>query len=108
MTSSPIVCFRLLMCLLYRCLNTLESGGMGEGWSDTLSFWTEQTSTTPADFTLGAWVDNSPAGIRSVPYSTNKKVDPYTYGTVATKDEGELSDDLSSGLLDELTASPFS
>ncbi|KAG8987652.1 hypothetical protein FRB90_003225, partial [Tulasnella sp. 427] len=44
-------------------------------------------STTPVDFVLGAWVYNNPAGIRSVPYSTNKNTDPYTYATVATKNE---------------------
>ncbi|KAG8905775.1 hypothetical protein FRB99_008254 [Tulasnella sp. 403] len=73
-----------------RCLSTTEAGGMGEGWSDTLSFWTEQNSTTVGDFVLGAWVYNNPKGIRSVPYSTNKAVDPYTYATVKTK--GEVHD----------------
>ena len=55
-----------------RCLQTTEAGGMGEGWSDTLAFWTEQYSATPKDFTLGSYVINSPKGIRSVPYSINK------------------------------------
>ncbi|KAG8988534.1 hypothetical protein FRB90_002689 [Tulasnella sp. 427] len=70
-----------------RCLTTTEAGGMGEGWSDTVAFWVETNSTTPVDFVLGAWVYNNPAGIRSVPYSTNKNTDPYTYATVATKNE---------------------
>lgn len=63
---------------------------MGEGWSDTISFWTEQTSATVADFTLGGWVINN-STIRSVPYSINKAVDPYTYATVGTKGEGGYS-----------------
>ncbi|KAG8873577.1 hypothetical protein FRB97_006630 [Tulasnella sp. 331] len=70
-----------------RCLSTTEAGGMGEGWSDTLSFWTEQKNATVVDLTLGGWVYNNPAGIRSVPYSTNLSVDPYTYATVATLTE---------------------
>lgn len=61
---------------------------MGEGWSDTVAFWFETNSTTPVDFVLGAWVYNNKAGIRSVPYSTSKSIDPYTYATVATKNEG--------------------
>lgn len=62
---------------------------MGEGWSDTLSFWSEQKSANVEDYIMGAWVYNHPEGIRSVIYSTNMTVDPYTYGTIKTKNEGE-------------------
>lgn len=75
---------------LPRCLQTNEAGGMGEGWSDTMAFWSEQSSDTPEPFTMGSYVENNSAGIRSVPYSPDMSVDPYTYGTVATKSEGEL------------------
>ncbi|KAG8978845.1 hypothetical protein FRB90_008299, partial [Tulasnella sp. 427] len=36
------------------CLGTTEAGGMGEGWSDTVAFWSEQTSAeeNPSGFTL--------------------------------------------------------
>lgn len=61
---------------------------MGEGWSDTFAFWAEINGTTPKDFTIGSWVYNNPGGIRSVPYSTNTAVDPYTYATIKTKSEG--------------------
>ncbi|KAG8967234.1 hypothetical protein FRB90_010900, partial [Tulasnella sp. 427] len=70
-----------------RCLSTTEAGGMGEEWSDTVAFWTEQNSTEVKDFALGAWVFNNPKGIRSVLYSTDISVDPYTYATVKTKKE---------------------
>lgn len=62
---------------------------MGEGWSDTVAFWSEQNCTTETPFALGSWVINDPKGIRSVLYSTDMSIDPYTYGTVATKNEGE-------------------
>ncbi|KAG8940105.1 hypothetical protein FRC04_005632 [Tulasnella sp. 424] len=68
-------------------LQTTESGGMGEGWSDAVAFWSEQNSTTPVDFVMGAWVTNDPAGIRSHPYSTNMKTNPLTYGDLQTKTE---------------------
>lgn len=95
-----------------RCLSTTEAGGMGEGWSDTLSFWTEQKNVTYHDYVLGVWVYDSgskpsyygwrkactyhrhvlfhvdPGGIRSVPYSTSLTVDPHTYATVAGQTEG--------------------
>ncbi|KAG8940108.1 hypothetical protein FRC04_005635 [Tulasnella sp. 424] len=70
-----------------RCLQTTEAGGMGEGWSDTVAFWSEQSSATYKDFTLGSWVMNKPAGIRSHPYSTNKNTNPLTYGDLQTKTE---------------------
>ncbi|KDQ13806.1 hypothetical protein BOTBODRAFT_361187 [Botryobasidium botryosum FD-172 SS1] len=67
-----------------RCLQTTEAGGMGEGWSDVLAFWTEQKSATPYDWTLAGYVRNSPNGLRTVPYSTNKAVDPHMYSTLKT------------------------
>ncbi|KAG8937225.1 hypothetical protein FRC00_006965 [Tulasnella sp. 408] len=69
------------------CLQTDEAGGMGEGWSDVLAFWSEQNCTTETPFTLGNWVYDNPGGIRSVPYTTDMSIDPYTYATVATKNE---------------------
>ncbi|KAG8972880.1 hypothetical protein FRB90_010111, partial [Tulasnella sp. 427] len=38
-------------------------------------------------FTLGGWVTNNPAGIRSHPYSTNTEVDPLTYGSIQGQTE---------------------
>ncbi|KAG8962186.1 hypothetical protein FRC05_005486 [Tulasnella sp. 425] len=69
------------------CLGTTEAGGMGEGWSDTVAFWSEQNCTTEVPFTLGSWVINDSRGIRSVPYSTDMKIDPYTYSRVGTQNE---------------------
>ncbi|KAG8896153.1 hypothetical protein FRC01_011976, partial [Tulasnella sp. 417] len=70
-----------------RCLQTLESGGMGEGWSDTVAFWSEQKSETPVDFTLGGYVTNKPDGIRSHPYSTDMNVNPLMYADLQELDE---------------------
>jgi extracellular elastinolytic metalloproteinase len=67
------------------CLSTNEAGGMGEGWSDTMAFFTEQKSTDIKPFTLGTYVYTK--GIRSVPYSTDKSIDPLMYSTLATSDE---------------------
>ncbi|CAE6448750.1 unnamed protein product [Rhizoctonia solani] len=70
-----------------RCLQTTEAGGMGEGWSDAFADWTEQTSATDKDFTLGSYVTKIAAGIRSYPYSTSKTTNPLTYGSLSTLNE---------------------
>ncbi|KAG8743260.1 hypothetical protein FRC10_012304 [Ceratobasidium sp. 414] len=71
------------------CLGTTEAGGMGEGWSDAFADWSEQESAADAltDFTLGSYVVNSKAGIRTYPYSTSKTTNPLTYGSLATRNE---------------------
>ncbi|KAJ3193586.1 hypothetical protein HDU67_005047, partial [Dinochytrium kinnereticum] len=60
------------------CLQTLESAGMGEGWSDTLGWW---ASTKPgADRTveraMGLYVLDTPNGVRQYKYSTNMTSNP--------------------------------
>ncbi|KAJ8087744.1 hypothetical protein PM082_006581 [Marasmius tenuissimus] len=68
-----------------RCLQTTEAGGMGEGWSDALADWFSHSDTaTVSDFTLGDWVYNTDAGIRSRPYSTSTTTNPYLYSRVGT------------------------
>ncbi|KAJ8481442.1 hypothetical protein ONZ51_g5966 [Trametes cubensis] len=64
-----------------RCLQTLESGGMGEGW------WTEHKNATVVDYVLGQYVINDPAGIRSHPYSTDATVNPLRYSSLPTLNE---------------------
>ncbi|QRV93971.1 extracellular metalloproteinase MEP [Ceratobasidium sp. AG-Ba] len=70
-----------------RCLQTTEAGGMGEGWSDAVADWTEQTSAAKAaaDFTLGSYVYTR--NIRDYPYSTSKTTNPLTYGSLRTRTE---------------------
>ncbi|KAG9125120.1 hypothetical protein FRC07_008916, partial [Ceratobasidium sp. 392] len=72
------------------CLQTTEAGGMGEGWSDAMADITECKSSPVPDFTLGSYVTNNPAGIRSHPYSTSKTTNPLTYGSL--KDKNEVHD----------------
>ncbi|KAJ7436197.1 Fungalysin metallopeptidase-domain-containing protein [Mycena latifolia] len=72
-----------------RCLQIVESGGLGEGWSDAMADWTEQVSAPISDFTLGSYV-NGGVGIRSKPYSTNSTINPYTYSTLL--ELGEVHD----------------
>lgn len=71
------------------CLNGLESGGMGEGWSDfmALAIRLKATDNRSKNLAVGAWVSNKPNGIRQYPYSTNMQVNPMTYGTVNQQNE---------------------
>ncbi|TRM70588.1 Fungalysin metallopeptidase-domain-containing protein [Schizophyllum amplum] len=70
-----------------RCLQTTEAGGMGEGWSDAMAEWTEQTSSTVPDFTMGTWVTGSSAGIRTHPYSTSTRTNPLRYSSIKSLNE---------------------
>ncbi|KAK0436229.1 Fungalysin metallopeptidase-domain-containing protein [Armillaria borealis] len=65
-----------------RCLQTTESVGLGEGWSDAMAEWTQQKNGTISDFVLAAWASNNPAGIRRYPYSTDPKVNPLRYSSI--------------------------
>ncbi|KAI0357172.1 hypothetical protein OH77DRAFT_1399444 [Trametes cingulata] len=70
-----------------RCLQTLEAGGMGEGWSDAMAEWTEHKNATIVDYVLGQYVIDDPAGIRSHPYSTDPTVNPLRYSSLQTLNE---------------------
>ncbi|KAK2591755.1 hypothetical protein QQS21_010545 [Conoideocrella luteorostrata] len=72
-----------------KCLNGLESGGMGEGWSDfmAVAVLIKSTDTRNRDFTVGSWIFDNPKGIRSYPYSTSLKTNPYTYAAANQKNE---------------------
>ncbi|KAJ7176987.1 Fungalysin metallopeptidase-domain-containing protein [Mycena filopes] len=70
-----------------RCLQIVESEGLGEGWSDTMANWMEQTGPTIVDFYLGTYVDGG-VPIRTHPYSTNATINPFTYSTLL--DSGEV------------------
>jgi extracellular elastinolytic metalloproteinase len=61
-----------------RCLNTYESAGMGEGWSDAIGVFLSRTaeSTRYDDVTVGKYVINMDRGIRNFPYSTRTKTNP--------------------------------
>ncbi|KAG5653645.1 hypothetical protein H0H81_011747 [Sphagnurus paluster] len=70
-----------------RCLQSVEAGGMGEGWSDALAEWTQQKSGTVEDYILGQYVTNNPNGIRTYPYSTNVTTNPLRYSSIAALNE---------------------
>ncbi|KAJ2997305.1 hypothetical protein HDV02_005643 [Globomyces sp. JEL0801] len=71
------------------CLQTSESRGMGEGWSDTVAIYLgrKATDTRATDVTMGSYAVNKPAGIRSYPYSTDLAVNPLSYNSLNTLDE---------------------
>ncbi|KAL1740948.1 Fungalysin metallopeptidase-domain-containing protein [Schizophyllum fasciatum] len=70
-----------------RCLQTNEAGGMGEGWSDAMAEWMQQTSGDVKDFIMGSWVSGNSSGYRSHPYSTDPKVNPLRYSSVKELEE---------------------
>ncbi|KAF4986884.1 hypothetical protein FDECE_15706 [Fusarium decemcellulare] len=66
------------------CLSALESGGMGEGWSDFMAtaIRLKPSDTRSTNHVMGDWVYNNAAGIRAYPYSTSTTTNPYTYRSV--------------------------
>ncbi|KAJ7140443.1 Fungalysin metallopeptidase-domain-containing protein [Mycena filopes] len=69
------------------CLQMLEGGGLGEGWSDAVAEWVQQTSATVEDWVVGQFAESKPGGFRSHPYSTSKITNPLTYASVRDLDE---------------------
>ncbi|KAH9273365.1 hypothetical protein BASA83_004367 [Batrachochytrium salamandrivorans] len=71
------------------CLSTAEAGGMGEGWSDMMALFVlaKKSDTATTSIPMGTYVAGKPAGIRSNPYTTDMKVNPWTYGDLKALDE---------------------
>ncbi|KAK1218861.1 hypothetical protein PQX77_018432 [Marasmius sp. AFHP31] len=70
-----------------RCLQSLESGGMGEGWSDAVADWMTQTAAQTQDFVVGQGVSGRAGGIRSKPYSVDPAVNPLRYSDIGKLQE---------------------
>jgi extracellular elastinolytic metalloproteinase len=63
------------------CLNVLEAGGMGEGWSDAYAtaIRLKAKDTRKTNYPIGEWVTGKPQGIRTALYSTDMTVNPQVY-----------------------------
>ncbi|MFB3894966.1 MAG: M36 family metallopeptidase [bacterium] len=72
-------------------LDGVQSGGMGEGWSDwyAVTLLDDYPKSTTNSMVVGAYVVDDTLGIRRYPYSMNTSVNPLTYGDMA----GEVHDD---------------
>jgi extracellular elastinolytic metalloproteinase len=66
------------------CLQTPDAGGMGEGWSDSMANAIHVKPTDDRNVTMShaAWASDNPKGVRGYLYSTNKKINPNTFGTL--------------------------
>ncbi|KAH6574674.1 hypothetical protein BASA60_005376 [Batrachochytrium salamandrivorans] len=69
------------------CLKTTEAQGMGEGWSDAIAMMilAKSSDTATTGIPIGVYVKNNPAGLRTYLYTTDMKVNPLTYGDMATR-----------------------
>ena len=65
-------------------LNAMQSGGLGEGWSDFASLWFTQkptdSRTTPIPWARMCSASHRRPGIRRYPYSYDMTIDPLTLG----------------------------
>jgi extracellular elastinolytic metalloproteinase len=69
------------------CLQTTESAGLGEGWSDAMAEWALLKRSPVPDFILGTYAQADPKGIRTAPYSTDHSVNPLTYQDLQERTE---------------------
>lgn len=70
------------------CLNGLQSGGLGEGWSDwwAIVLTAQSNDSAIVERTIAAYASGNPnLGIRTFPYCTDTNVNPLTYGFVQTR-----------------------
>lgn len=71
-------------------LSSMQSGGMGEGWSDYigLALLRKEGDNVDGRYPVGQYVRNNyAAGIRRYPYTTDKAVNPLTFGNIALNTE---------------------
>ncbi|KAH6974613.1 extracellular elastinolytic metallo proteinase precursor [Ilyonectria sp. MPI-CAGE-AT-0026] len=63
------------------CLQSFESFGLGEGWSDfmSLALGLKPSDKKSTDRVIGAWVLDNPGGLRNYPYSTSTTTNPLLY-----------------------------
>lgn len=73
------------------CLQTDESAGMGEGWSDAFAEWANLKASPVPDYVLAEYAGGSKGGLRSVPYSTNHDINPLMYSSIADLDESHAA-----------------
>jgi extracellular elastinolytic metalloproteinase len=64
-----------------QCLFLTESGGLGEGWSDTLAAYLAQkeSSKNTDSVAIGAYMIRNATGIRAFPYNRDMAINPLTY-----------------------------
>lgn len=65
-------------------LDKLQSGGMGEGWSDYYALTIQSYHLDKEKTVAGNWVLNDPAGIRRAPYDDNY---PFNFGDLPRSPE---------------------
>ncbi|KAK7028946.1 hypothetical protein VNI00_014786 [Paramarasmius palmivorus] len=87
------------------CLQTLESSGLGEGWSDAVADWTQQTSAQTEDFVIGQFVSGRPQGIRTQPYSVDPAVNTLKYSDIGRLNEPHAIGEVWANVLHNVYAS---
>ncbi|KAJ3559512.1 hypothetical protein NP233_g11246 [Leucocoprinus birnbaumii] len=87
------------------CLQTTESRGLGEGWSDAVAEWTEHNSSSVPDYVMGQYVSNWGPGVRGRPYSTSTTVNPLKYSSLNGRTEVHSIGEIWANLLHNVYAS---
>lgn len=76
------------------CLQTTESGGLGEGWGDAVGIFLNRKKNHTHDddvsvgwYVMGTKPDGPNSGVRKWPYSTNMTRNPHLFSDVQKQNE---------------------
>ncbi|KAI9365978.1 Fungalysin metallopeptidase-domain-containing protein [Zopfochytrium polystomum] len=74
------------------CLKNIQSGGMGEGWSDMVAVMMNiaATDTRNSNKVVGAYAVGNPKGVRQFPYSTSLTTNTHMYSDVGLQANQEV------------------
>jgi extracellular elastinolytic metalloproteinase len=89
---------------LGNCLQTTQSAGLGEGWSDAIALllqWKPEDIPTTSKV-VGEYVANNPKGVRSVPFTTDMNVNSKTYSSLKKTNESHAQGEVWTAFLNEM------
>ncbi|KFA45544.1 hypothetical protein S40293_06589 [Stachybotrys chartarum IBT 40293] len=68
-----------------QCLDTVEAGGLDEGWADfmAVAIMVQPNANRTSTYTMARWLLPGPTGIRPYLYSTNTRTNPLLYSYLA-------------------------
>ncbi|KAL5040338.1 hypothetical protein RTP6_007353 [Batrachochytrium dendrobatidis] len=86
------------------CLLEGEARGMSEGWSDLFAMIVTAKESHKADtpIILGAYISDSSSGVRTHPFTTDMKANPFTYSDIGNNQESYIVGEVWASMLWEV------
>ncbi|OAJ41636.1 hypothetical protein, variant [Batrachochytrium dendrobatidis JEL423] len=86
------------------CLFDGEARGMSEGWSDLFAMIVTAKESHKADtpIIIGTYITNSSTGVRTRPYTTDMKANPFTYSDIGNNQKSYIVGEVWASMLWEV------